>query len=407
MADQITRERNVVQAHSLSEPAAVGGFFAEMQAAFNEDYREFVIDFRNVEKAFPNVGTPIAGAVQFYASQRHCKFEFTNVSESVRRAWIVEPRRVADSGTDVQTSTMNTVWCFTSSADVNRLTNGFVAAVAQAAVCGPGALDALDWSINEVMDNVLQHSLVDRGFVMGQIHRNTTRVAICVFDYGQGIFKSLKESHRPRSAVEAIEAALREGVTRDARIGQGNGLWGLHNIVKQNSGQLNIISGPGRYSLKGDDVTTGSMQPFLDRDYESTRVDIQIDFSKGIALSQALGGFQPADHRTESIEDDLGNMVVRLIEKASGRGTRKSGEALRNEVINLAGQSTALIVLDFGEVNVVSSSFADEFVGKLVVAFGFIAFTQRFRLANMNPTVEAVVNRSVSQRMGEIFKARE
>ena len=55
----------------------------------------------------------------------------------------------------------------------------------------------------------------------------------------------------------------------------------------------------------------------------------------------------------------------------------------------------------------VSSSFADEFVGKLVAAFGFIAFTQRFRLANMNPTVEAVVNRSVSQRMGEIFKPRE
>jgi hypothetical protein len=407
MVDQITREKNIVHAHSLSEPAAVGGFFAEMQAAYNEDYREFVIDFCNVEKAFPNVGTPIAGAVQFYASQRRCRFEFTNVSESVRRAWIVEPRRVSDFGNEMQTSPMNTVWCFTSSADVNRLTSGFVAAVAQAAVCGPGTLDALDWSINEVMDNVLQHSLVDRGFVMGQIHRNTTRVAICVFDYGQGIFKSLKESHHPRSAVEAIEAALREGVTRDSRIGQGNGLWGLHNIVKQNSGQLNIISGPGRYSLTGDDVTTAATQPFLDRDNESTRVDIQIDFSKGIALSQALGGFQPVNHRTESIQDDSGTVVFRLIDKASGRGTRKSGEALRNEVINLAGQSPALIVLDFEEVSVVSSSFADEFVGKLVATFGFIAFTQRFRLANMNPTVEAVVNRSVSQRMGEIFKARE
>ena len=194
MVDQITREKNAIQAHTLSEPSAVGAFFAEMQAAFNENYRQFVIDFCNVEKAFPNVATPIAGAVQFYENQRQCKFEFTNVSESVRRAWIVEPRQVSDFGTEVQTSPMNTVWCFTSSADVNRLTNGFVAAVAQAAVCGAGALDALDWSINEVMDNVLQHSLVDRGFVMGQIHRNSTRVAICVFDYGQGIFKSLKGS---------------------------------------------------------------------------------------------------------------------------------------------------------------------------------------------------------------------
>ena len=82
-------------------------------------------------------------------------------------------------------------------------------------------------------------------------------------------------------------------------------------------------------------MTTASTQPFLDRENESTRVDIQIDFSKGIALSKALGGFQPTSHRTESIEDDLGNIVFRLIEKASGRGTRKSGEALRNEVINL------------------------------------------------------------------------
>ena len=93
------------------------------------------------------------------------------------------------------------------------------------------------------------------------------------------------------------------------------------------------------------------------------------------------------------------NIVYRLADKSSGTGTRQSGAAIRNEVINITKQTDSVVVLDFGGVSVISSSFADEFIGKLAVEFGFIGFTQRFRLVGMNATVQAITNRSVSQRL--------
>lgn len=94
------------------------------------------------------------------------------------------------------------------------------------------------------------------------------------------------------------------------------------------------------------------------------------------------------------------NIVYRLADKSSGTGTRQSGAAMRSEVISIAKQPDSVVLLDFSGVSVVSSAFADEFIGKLVVEFGFIGFTQRFRLVGMNGTVEAIANRSVSQRLG-------
>ena len=109
---------------------------------------------------------------------------------------------------------------------------------------------------------------------------------------------------------------------------------------------------------------------------------------------------EPTNIRIENLEDDQNNVVYRLADKSSGTGTRQSGVAIRNEVINIAKQTDCVIRLDFGGISVISSSFADEFIGKLAVEFGFIAFTQRFRLVGMNQTVQAITNRSVAQRLG-------
>ena len=173
----------------------------------------------------------------------------------------------------------------------------------------------------------------------------------------------------------------------------------MHNIVRTNSGLINITSGSGFIGIRSDETKSSDSVPFLSSDSLCTTVDFQIDFDKGISIAEALGGYEPNNFRIENLEDENDNIVYKLADKSSGTGTRKSGIAIRNEVMNILYQSKSLIILDFHGVSLISSSFADELIGKLVVECGFIGFTQRFRLVGMNETIEAITNRSVAQRI--------
>ena len=110
--------------------------------------------------------------------------------------------------------------------DVQALVDAYLDAVSRSTVCQQGVIQGLEWCLNEVMDNVLQHSDAPYGYVMGQIHRTSQHMAVCIYDFGQGILNSLRTSeHAPNNAVDAITLALKEGITRDKNIGQGNGMW--------------------------------------------------------------------------------------------------------------------------------------------------------------------------------------
>ncbi|MBE9053936.1 STAS-like domain-containing protein [Nostocales cyanobacterium LEGE 11386] len=292
------------------------------------------------------------------------------------------------------------VWKFSSAEEVKSLVDAYLDVVSSSAVCQGGVIQGLEWCLNEVMDNVLQHAATTHGYVMGQIHNTSQHIAVCIYDHGQGILNSFRTSiHSPNNAVDAITIALQEGVTRDKNIGQGNGMWGLNNIVHSNSGLLNIISGSGFVGIRTNETKTLTNIPYLSPENNCTTVDFQIDFDKGISIANALGGYEPVNIRIENLEDERNNVVYKLADKNSGTGTRQSGIAIRNEIINIRNQTSSIIILDFNGVSLISSSFADELIGKLVVQYGFIGFTQSFRLIGMNETIQAITNRSVAQRL--------
>lgn len=107
--------------------------------------------------------------------------------------------------------------------------------------------------------------------------------------------------------------------------------------------------------------------------------------------------------KIESLEDSAGNITIDLVNKDSGFGTRKSGEKIRNEIINIYKQTNKTITIDFDGIKIISSSFADELIGKLVSEFGFYGFNNLIKLRNMNSDVQSIVQRSVAQRMMESF----
>jgi STAS-like domain of unknown function (DUF4325) len=90
-----------------------------------------------------------------------------------------------------------------------------------------------------------------------------------------------------------------------------------------------------------------------------------------------------------------------LTEWKDGVSTRTSGEKLRLEIIDNFLETKKRFVIDFANINVISSSFADELLGKLVVELGFFEFNNLVKLRNMNELIQQLVQRSVTQRMSE------
>ena len=56
------------------------------------------------------------------------------------------------------------------------------------------------------------------------------------------------------------------------------------------------------------------------------------------------------------------------------------------------------IVFDFDEVKIISSSFADEFFGKMVAEMGFSQFKSITTFKNVNPFISNVIMNSICHR---------
>lgn len=403
----VQRIRDQIQLSDLGHPKAVSEFMNSVQDGRDHGYHDLKLVFRAGLRAFPNACVPIAGLIEYYKSTS-LQFDAVNVPSYIRRIRVLDPLSVIQDSSTLTMAPLDKVWKFENSEEISLLVDGFIGEVYKQAISEKGVIEGITWCLNEVMDNVLQHSDVDCGYVMGQIHKSTKHIAFCIFDAGRGIYNSLRLSkHAPRNPVDAITLAVKEGVTRDVKIGQGNGMWGLHNIVKANSGILVITSNSASYRLRGASIQTYDHLPVISPTLGMTTVDFQIDFAKGISIADALGGHTPVNLRLEALEDERGNIHFMLSEKSSGTGTRQSGQRIRNELTNIHRETNRVIEVDFQGISVISSSFADELIGKLVAEYGFFGFTQVFRLKNMNEIVQSIVNRSVSQRMASTFIASD
>lgn len=388
----------------MDSPLGVGTFLHYVhQLVEKQGYQEIFVDCEHVGRAFPNILVPIAGIVDYY-KEKGIHFKFENLTPFLNKSHFYAPLDVSENENILAGNILNLVWRYQSDSDTNTLSKEILRSISQEVLCEEGVIDALLWCMNEIMDNVIVHSNSNAGFVMAQIHKRTKHIAFCVYDHGQGIFNSLKDSpHAPKTPLEAIQMAIQERVTRDKKVGQGNGMWGLSEIVKNNAGRLTIISSSGLYMRSNGDVKTNDHLTYLSPSNGACLVDFQLNYSRKISLTEALKGHKPVNYRTESFEDDSGAVTFRLADAKSGTGTRESGKRIRTDLINMFNDTKQGIVIDFDGLSVISSSFADELLGKMLVHFGFMGFNQIVRLKNLNQTVQSIVERSVAQRMAEAF----
>lgn len=285
---------------------------------------------------------------------------------------------------------------------VNRIVDAILGAI-------PGIdradFAAFEWSINELTDNVLTHSESQSGGLVqvSTFQKYKKQVEFVVADAGIGIPESLRKSYPEfQSDTEALDKAIREGVTRDKSVGQGNGLFGSWQICSLCRGKFQVESGYARLM----DTRHGGLHVYDEKiPFSGTLIVATIDFSNPKLLQEALrfGGqsLSPVDYIETHFEtDDTEDLVFRLKDEAVSLGSRPAGAVVRQKLLNLSEMSRGhKVYVDFDDIALVSSSFADEVVGKAFAEIGALEFMRRFELRNMSQMVRQIIERAIQQRM--------
>lgn len=410
MAEWKKRANSCVQCNAntlyilrLDRARAVSDFIKEVHNLVEiKKYDNITLDFAYVKQNFPNAAVPISAIINHYKSIG-VKFHINNCSVALSNSQFLQPDYFnGNTGRNV----LSKIWKFSTSDQVCNFVAAAITELQKSDSFYKGVLDSIEWSLNEVMDNVIQHSNIEEGYVMGQLHKARKNIAFAVADLGQGIFNSFKGSeHAPRTNVDAITLAIQEEVTRDKKIGQGNGLYGLHSIIKQGQGKLVITSGTGSYCYSGISAKNYEHLPSISKNNPGTIVDFQLCYERDMSLDQALvfrgKQYDFASIRFEEYENDNGIQEYVIKDKSEGTGTRISASRVKNDILNILTETQRPITIDFSGCSVMSSSYADELLAKLFVELGLFQFNNLIKIKGLDASMQKILQRSVLQRIIE------
>lgn len=399
---RVTRSENHIIIHRMNHPSCVSSFLRAMQHGIEKGFKSFIIEWIG-NLVFPDTCVPIAGIISHYKEKHNISFSYILPSNCyLQHCGFTDPFSKSADEIEKELYPFDKLFKYSDSTQVAALTQTYINCISRQTECSDGVLTGLIWCLNEVMDNVLVHSKSEHGFVMAQYHQAINTVAICVYDNGIGIYNSLKKSvHRPRTAIDAITLAIQEGIG-DGQ-GQGNGLFGLYQIVTENNGALTITSGPASIMWSAEkEMRKFESLPFISWDNNATTIDYRLNLGNNINIHDAfksIGGFDGFDIRIDYMLQDDDTVRYDIFSNSMGTATREAGAFLRNDILNIITRTKAGIVLDFAGVKTVSSSFVDELIAKLVLRLGIVGFNQVIRIINMNDNVKFLCERSIYMRI--------
>ena len=298
-----------------------------------------------------------------------------------------------------------TVWRFDSEDVLLDLFNATQKEILKLPNVGKGFKTAFGWCLSEVMDNTLQHSQEkgDKppiGYMMIQYVHSKRLLKCCVFDLGIGLYESFTGTkYSPKTPVDAVELAVQPNVTSGN--GQGNGLYGLKEIVKQSDhGRLEIKSAGAKYLLENGRECTEATQSIIGFS-GTTSVDFQMYFENVFSIDTIFpDAVSSVDLWME--DHEVGDDAIRLnvLEIVNGTVSRDLGREMRNAVENVIENEHKRVIIDFAGVEMCSSAFVDELVGKLVERYQFVRFMRLVELVNVSGLNALLIDHSIRQRFG-------
>lgn len=263
-------------------------------------------------------------------------------------------------------------------------------------------LKALEWALNEITDNVLNHSSSPIGGIVQVVtYPSRNLVEFFVADAGETIPRTLRHG-RPdiTDDTTALRRAIEEGVTKNTETNQGNGLYGTFKCCEVSRGEFSALSGhvslvhtPGQIRVRRENI------PFPGT---FIRAAIKYDYEKLLEKALVFKGksHDPGYDYVERIyQSESDSIRFKLADELKAFGTRESGRLARTKISNLMDKGTAAVIFDFDGVRLISSSFADEVFGKLFVELGALGFGRLCQFENIDQTVRGLIDRAIEQRM--------
>jgi hypothetical protein len=366
----------------------------------NPNAKEIIFVFDGSFRIFPNMMAPLAALLAFLESVK-IEAKIRNNNPTISECCVFHPIPCVRG--EERTDPSNVVWEYRDSTELEFLVNLIIVNLFRKVSSQKNTLLALEYVLGELLDNVLRHSQDEAGFFMYTLQRDNHRIAVSIADQGIGIKHSfVGSSYQPISASDAITLAMRRGVTSSAD-GAGNGLWTTTEIITANSGQLTITSGGGAiyYNKSNKTISSYDDLPTLDPRWSGTNIDFQIDFRKEVDFARLWGGLpSPIDTRTERLENDEDQIVLRIKDQSFGTSTRASGKEVRILATNLLRTQPADVILDFAGVVMITSSYADEVLAKLLADPSIPSVVKRLKTTGTTHTLDLVISDAIRSRVG-------
>lgn len=364
----------------------------------NPNAKELVFVFEEDFRIFPNMMAPLAAMICFL-EEVGIKAKIHDKHPTLHKSHSLEPLRALQRNSRADPS--NVVWEYRSADELEFLINLILPTLYKNIVSQKNVLLALEYCLSELMDNVHRHSGERCGFMMYSLQSESGRIAIGIADQGKGIKKSFAGTkHRPATASDAISLAMQKGVTSSPE-GAGNGLWTTTELITANSGRLTITSGGGAifYNRQLRQAQSYDQLQTIDPDWPGTHIDFQLDFGSPIDFTSLWGDLPaPINIRCESLEDSASRVVINIAEQGIGTSTRASGAQVRTMASNMLLNQDQDVVLDFSGVTMVSSSFADEAVAKVLADRHIPLAPSRFKTHGTTPTIDLIINDTLRSR---------
>lgn len=264
-------------------------------------------------------------------------------------------------------------------------------------------LQALSYCFYEILDNVHIHSGRPIGTAMTHFDAGREVLRVLVADDGMGIRESLAENDRFRNVTEeeALRLCLEDSVT-DGK-GMGFGLYATSRLMKDVGLQFVILSGHHKLTNK-----EGEVEIVENGFWQGTIVYMEISTSREIDPNDVV------EHRTDAevqynecfVETDElfalwkdlpADMTFAFSNYGTDFGTRDMGAKIRQELRSCLSQG-ARVALDFAGVNVVSNSFSDECIAKLLLEMPLDELKRLTTFRNLTPMAERSILVALQRR---------
>lgn len=396
----VTCDGNEILIKGLGHPVCADQFAKHaVDLLYFKKKTKLVVNFTDIVGVYPNAAVPIAAVLE-EMRLRGVEVEIKNPSKLGRFSSLISPKRASKEELQSTPDVNNIIWKFDSS-DLYLLVTKVMDYIHENMTLEPGSHETMEWCFNEVCDNIFEHSDCAFGYFMVQYLSSTKRLIFCVSDTGNGIFNTLVGSkHGPRNPIDAITIALQKGISRFEDAGRGNGLYGLTECIRKNGGIFRITSSGNVFHYDGETTMTFKNIPVFSNDRPGTTVDFQVQIDKEFDIEKILNRSPTfVEMRVDKFLTPTGECVLNIKERSHGFGTRKSGMNVRNIALNLLKESGAKIVLDFSGVDMVSSSYADELIGKMVKEVGLLNFIRCFEIRHLSGSAQAIINSALNNRV--------